>query len=47
MLIIILLAFANFFYVVDMGDKDSAYVGVYTPNNLVNVLMEMYFVSLG
>ena len=47
MLVIILLAFANFFYVVDMGDKDSNYVGLYTDNSIVNVLMEMYFVSLG
>ena len=47
MLVIILLAFANFFYVVDMGDKDSNYVGLYTDNSVVNVLMEMYFVSLG
>lgn len=47
MLTIILLAFANFFYVIDMGDKDSNYVGLYTDNSIVNVLMEMYFVSLG
>ena len=47
MLIIIILAFANFFYVVDMGDKEQNYVGKYTKNNLANVLMEMYFVSLG
>jgi hypothetical protein len=47
MLCIILLAFANFFYVIDMGDKDSTYVGLYTGNNVINVLMEMYFVSLG
>ena len=47
MLVIILLAFANFFYVIDMGDKDASYVGLYTDNNVVNVLMEMYFISLG
>ena len=47
MLTIILLAFANFYYVIDMGDKDSNYVGLYTDNNIMNVLMEMYFVSLG
>ena len=47
MLLIVMVAFANFFYVIDMGDKDSQYVGVYTDNSVINVLMEMYFIGLG
>ena len=47
MLVIVMIAFANFFYVIDMGDKDSQYVGLYTSNSVINVLMEMYFISLG
>lgn len=47
MLIIICMAFANFYYVIDMGDKAQQYVGKYTSNNIVNVLMEMYFISIG
>jgi hypothetical protein len=46
MLVIIGMAFANFYYVIDMGDK-AQYVGAYTSNNVVNVLMEMYFISIG
>jgi hypothetical protein len=40
MLIIIISAFANFYYVVDSGDKASEYVGSYTSSELVNNLME-------
>ena len=40
------MAFANFYYVIDSGDK-AQYVGEYTSNKVVNVLMEMYFISIG
>ena len=47
MLLIICLAFANFFYVIDQGDKTNKIVGVYTRSNIVNVIMEMYFIAIG
>lgn len=40
MLAIIIISFANFYYVVDSGDKGSEYVGEYTSSELVNNLME-------
>lgn len=40
------MAFANFYYVIDTGDK-AQYVGKYTGSNIVNVLMEMYFIGIG
>lgn len=47
MLAIIACAFANFYFVIDAGDRAQQYVGDYTDNELVNNLMEMYFISIG
>lgn len=47
MLVIVIIAFANFFYVIDRGDSSRQYVGGYVNNHLINSFMEMYFISLG
>jgi len=47
MLAIMMISFANFFYVVDSGDKASEYVGEYTSSELVNNLMEQYQIAIG
>ena len=47
MLCIVLVAFANFFYVIDKGDDSAEYLGRYVKNRLVDSLIEMYFIGLG
>lgn len=47
MLAIITIAFANFFYAIDEGDKAQKYIGNYSDNDVINVLMEMYFIGIG
>ena len=42
MLLIIVFAFANFYYVIDNGDKASEYVENYTSYEVISILIEMY-----
>ena len=47
MLIIICLAFGNFYYVIDEGDKNNKIIGQYTTYHIANAIMEMYFIAIG
>jgi hypothetical protein len=47
MLAIVICAFANVYFVIDSGDRNSEYVGEYTSNILVNNFIEMYQIAIG